>query len=136
MAQEEIKPIEEEIAEEPIADGSKEHSVDTPEVQAADGEETNAVEESQEHSEDAPEVQATAVDDGQQAEPADAVEAVSAGPGSEEPASEEKTPEEPAAQTQPEVETAAPPAPEAVEPAMEADKHWYIIHTYSGFEQK
>src|SRR5229473_1333285 len=109
MAHEEIKPIEEEIAEEPIADGSMEHKAD------------------------APEVQATAVDDGQTAEP---VEPVSAGPVSEEPVFEEKVPEEPAGEAQPEVETAAPSTPEAVEPALEADKHWYIIHTYSGFEQK
>ena len=114
MAQEEIKPIEEEIA-----DGSEEHAADAPEVHSADGDETNPVEDSQEDS-----------------EPADTVEAVSARPVSEEPVPEEKAPEEPVAQSQPEVETAAPPAPEAVEPAVEADKHWYIIHTYSGFEQK
>ena len=115
MAQEEIKPIEEEIAEEPIVDGSKEHSVDTPEVQTADGDE---------HSEETPELQAAAVDESQPAEPADTGEIVSASP-----ASEEKASEEPVAQTQPEVEAAAPPV-------EEADKHWYIIHTYSGFEQK
>ena len=117
MAQEEIKPIEEEIA-----DGSQEHAADTPEVHSADGDETNPVEDSQEDS-----------------EPADSIEAVSASPVSEEPVPEEKAPEEPVAEaqkTQPEVETAALPAPEAAEPVVEADKHWYIIHTYSGFEQK
>ena len=31
-------------------------------------------------------------------------------------------------------EEAAPPAPEV--PAADETKHWYIIHTYSGFEQK
>src|SRR5260370_769808 len=114
MAKEEIKPTEEEMA-----DGSQEHAADAPEVHAADGDETNPVEDSQEDS-----------------EPADSIEAVSAGPVSEEAVSEEKAPEEPVAQNQPEVETAAPPAPEEAEPAVEADKHWYIIHTYSGFEQK
>src|SRR6266853_818615 len=117
MAQEEIKPIEEEIA-----DGSQEHAADAPEVHSADGDETKPVEDSQEDS-----------------EPADSIEAVSASPVSEEPVPEEKAPEEPVAEaqkTQPEVETAALPAPEAAEPVVEADKHWYIIHTYSGFEQK
>src|SRR5260370_42138603 len=127
MAQEEIKPIEEEIAEEAIDNGSREHTADAPEVQAASGDE---------QSEDASEVQAAAVDESQPVEPADTVEAVSAGPVSEEPVFEEKVTEEPAAESQPEAETAAPPAAEAVEPAVEAAKHWYIIHTYSGFEQK
>jgi len=85
MAQEEIKPIEEEMAE-----GSPEHS------------------------EDAAEVQAMSNDGGH---PAETVEP--------EPVSADATPEE-----------AASEAKAAEEPMVEADKHWYIIHTYSGFEQK
>lgn len=85
MAQEEIKPIEEEIAEETVVE-------DAPELQAAAGDEGAAV---------------------------DTVEPVSAGP-----VSEEHAPAEPAAEAQPELAAAEP------------DKHWYIIHTYSGFEQK
>jgi transcriptional antiterminator NusG len=94
MAQEEIKPIEEESAES-----------------------------SQEHSGDVAEIQAMADDGGH---PVETVEP--------EHVSADATPDEP----QPEVETvtAASPAPEVSEPAVEADKHWYIIHTYSGFEQK
>jgi transcriptional antiterminator NusG len=117
MAQEEIKPIDEEA----IGSVSQEHSVDASEVQAADTHEANPVEESD--SED------TAADDGQPVETAEAIEQVSASPVSEEPA-------EPAAQTKTEVETAASPAQEPAETVVEADKHWYIIHTYSGFEQK
>jgi len=100
MAQEEIKPTEEEIP------GG-----------------------SQEHSEDAAEVQAMADDGGHPAETVDS-EPVSADATPEEPVSEAKAPVEPIAQAQSELETAA------AEPAAEADKHWYIIHTYSGFEQK
>jgi transcriptional antiterminator NusG len=135
MAQEEIKPTEEEIAEEPIVEGSNEHSADAPEVHAADGDETNPVEVSEEHSEDAPEVHATAFDDAQPVEPAHE-EPIAASPASDQPVLEGSPAEEPTEHTQPEVETAAPPAPEAAEPVVEADKHWYIIHTYSGFEQK
>jgi transcriptional antiterminator NusG len=94
MAQEEIKPIEEEIP-----GGSQEHS-------------------EQEHSDDAAEVQAMADDGGHPVETVEP-EPVSADATPEEPVSEAKAPEEPAA-----------------EPAVEVDKHWYIIHTYSGFEQK
>jgi transcriptional antiterminator NusG len=95
MAQEEIKPIKEEIP------GG-----------------------SQEHSEDAAEVQAMADDPELASAPASADDA------HEEAASESKAPEAPVAEAQSELETAA------AEPAVEADKHWYIIHTYSGFEQK
>src|ERR1700704_5870173 len=87
MAQEEIKPIEEEIP------GG-----------------------SQEQSEDAAEVQAMADDGGHPVETAEP-----------EPVSADAAPEEPVSEAM---------APDAAEPAAEADKHWYIIHTYSGFEQK
>lgn len=84
------------------------------------------VEGSEEHAEGTPEVHSTA---GDEAEP------VSAGPVSEEKIAEDSPENPPAAETQPEAETAAPAAA-AEEPMLEVDKHWYIIHTYSGFEQK
>jgi len=102
MAQEEIKPIEDEMVE-----GSQDHAGDVAEVHATAGDEDQPV------------------------------EAAGAAPVSEEPASEEHAPEAPAAEAPPELEAAAPPAPEDGQPAeAEPDKHWYIIHTYSGFEQK
>jgi transcriptional antiterminator NusG len=87
MAQEEIKPIEDEIAEEAM-DGSHQHSDDDPDVEAAADEDEHA----------------------------DPVEHVSASPASE--------------------ETTHSLTPETGAPALEEEKHWYIIHTYSGFEQK
>jgi transcription termination/antitermination protein NusG len=41
-----------------------------------------------------------------------------------------------APESAPEVETAAPSPSAGEQPLLEEDKHWYIIHTYSGFEQK
>jgi len=86
------------------------------------------VEGSEEHAGETAEVHATSGDEG---------EPVLASPVSEEKIGEDSTPEHPAetaVETQVEVETPAPPAPEG--PVLDVDKHWYIIHTYSGFEQK
>jgi transcriptional antiterminator NusG len=91
MAQEEIKPIEDEIVEEAAVEDSPEYAVEPASATAASGES----------------------------------------------APEDHAPEEAAAEPQPKLEAAAPPVPESGEPAAtEPDKHWYIIHTYSGFEQK
>jgi transcription termination/antitermination protein NusG len=60
----------------------------------------------------------------------------------QEPEPEDEAPEEAAEETEHEVNHAVASAPEitpeaAVAPeATDADKNWYIIHTYSGFEQK
>ena len=58
----------------------------------------------------------------------EAAEAHASAPEQDEPASNAPAAETAPAEAQPEVETAAP--------LLEEDKHWYIIHTYSGFEQK
>jgi len=59
-----------------------------------------------------------------------------AGEHAAEQAATEPAPVEIQAAVQPGAEDAvsAPPQPEAVVPAV--DMNWYIIHTYSGFEQK
>jgi transcriptional antiterminator NusG len=128
MAQEEIKPIEEEIAEEAIVDDSREqHSGEVAGAQAAAGDEVEPVE----AAESLEAVSAEPVSEEESyEEPVEAVsvETISLDVTSEEPAAEAHAPEEHAVEAQ--------PVPEAAEPVVEADKHWYIIHTYSGFEQK
>lgn len=54
---------------------------------------------------------------------------------SEEPAAAEGAEEEAGAAAPGEAEGGAPPEP-AAPPAEASNKRWYIIHTYSGFEQK
>ena len=53
-------------------------------------------------------------------------------------ADEEITPQEETAESneEPQTESAQAPAAVAEAPALDDDKNWYIIHTYSGFEDK
>lgn len=146
-------PAEEETAEMPAAKEAQEEAAFEPEPvakeQAPEEETAEAV--TQEVAEDtAPAEEETAempaAEDVKEAAPAEA---------EPEPAAEEQVPEEKPADTVPqevaesapavEEETAAPPAPEAEkeEAPAEAPKtagvpgiDWYIIHTYSGFENK
>ncbi len=113
MAQEETKQTEEEMLEHAIDEGAEE----TPEAHVTAADDSDPVSAAAASEEKA---------SGEHA--ADSIE----DPASENPAA--------AVETQPEVETAghttAAATPAAEEPVVEVDKHWYIIHTYSGFEQK
>jgi len=112
---------------EPVADQSEEPDAEEPEAEQPDFEEVaeEVVPEAGEETEPEAEAEPEADQAGDEAEQ-DEAEPVHAEAHSEQPA------ETPAAESAPS-ETPAAEAPHAV---SDENKNWYIIHTYSGFEQK